>query len=170
MSADQAVVLDRLYAKDQLVFGLSDTLDTKASIALVVITFLATQTGWFIAETRVTGILLGLQVCSAWILAVAGALALLTLWPRVYQTEAAEEFDEWVEQLTVHFQSDPDAAEKVAFEVAYGEIGLLKNRIARNGALNEAKGWYLEGSFWTSSAAFAINLLTVIALAIQRLF
>lgn len=55
MNAVHPLVRDQLLAKDAMTFELGDALDTKASIALVVITFLGTQTAWFVTDRHVAG-------------------------------------------------------------------------------------------------------------------
>ena len=169
MSTQDTVLLERISAKDALTFGLSDTLDTKASIALVVITFLGTQTAWFVTEKHVAGFWLVVQSLSALSLVVAGALALAALWPRSYDTEGAESLDVWASQLNEFYRDDPDAEQKVSAAIARGEIKRAKERIAKNSRLNAHKSDLIEWSFWCSSAAFALNLLTVIELTIRRL-
>lgn len=81
------IIIERLQQKDALLFHLSDTLDVKASIWLVVITFLATQTAGFLSDALLPGALRYAQIGSALSLAAAGALALVVLWPRNYYHE-----------------------------------------------------------------------------------
>jgi hypothetical protein len=164
----QDAILDRIRAKDELVFGVGDTLDTKASFAIVVITFLVTQTAWFITEEDVSGLWLVLQSVSAVALGVGGALAIAALWPRHYDTDAAEKLDEWVAQLNENYKNEPDVEREVAIEFARQEIKRGKERIAKNSAHNNIKSNLIEWSFRCSAFGFLLNLLTVIDLAIHR--
>jgi hypothetical protein len=165
----EANVLERVSGKDELIFGLSDALDTKASIALIIITFLAAQTAWFVTERHVSGIWLAAQTLAALSLIGAGAMAIMALWPREYLTEPAEDLDTWIRGLEEDFKDMPDKAARIENTVTAFEIEKAKQRIAINGQKNETKSNYVERSFWCSSVAFGLNLVTVLALAIQRL-
>src|SRR5690348_2991559 len=89
--------------KDTKQFSLGDTLDVKASVILVVIVFLATESGDFfrsnlgVWETR-------LQYFSVVMLVIAGILAFIELCPREYKTDdSVEAFGEWLHNLEVYY-------------------------------------------------------------------
>lgn len=164
-----ATILDRISARDSLAFEMGDALDTKASIALVVITFLGTQTAWFVTERRIDGFWLLTQSVSALLLVVAGVLAIIALWPRKYDAEGVDGLEDWVGKLREHYKDDPDADNKVSAAVVRGAIKRAKERIAVNTRHNTLKAELIEKSFKFSSLAFALNLLIVVLLTIRYL-
>lgn len=169
MNAVHPLVRDQLLAKDAMTFELGDALDTKASIALVVITFLGTQTAWFVTDRHVAGTWLLVQTVAALALIAAGALSIVALWPRTYQTAPAEKFVDWVVSLQQHYQGDAQADEKIRAAVLAADVERATERIAVNGQINELKGRCIERAFWASTFAFGLNLLTVFQLTITRL-
>lgn len=157
-------VLERLRAKDALLFSLSDTLDVKASIALVLITFLATQSSGFLASA-LPGRLAWVQLVSAVLLGAGAIFALASLWPRDHDTETAEALDEWTQQLREHFKGHPDPEAEVEAEFRSGMIKRLKERIATNARIDRTKSRFMEWSYKLSGVAMLLNMTTLIALA-----
>src|SRR5690348_4795153 len=89
----QKTVEEYLKSQDDLEFELGDTLDVKTSIALVLITFLATQSADFLRHNPpLSSFWHVVQVVSAAALIAAGVLAIAELKPRGYiaRTEPAE--------------------------------------------------------------------------------
>jgi hypothetical protein len=82
-------LLQEMYAKDDLVVKLSDTLDVKASILLAAITLLATQTAYFL-DKQTPGTAHCLLLCAAILLAISTVLAFAELWPRTFLMPAPE--------------------------------------------------------------------------------
>lgn len=161
MTIDFDLIAKRLDVKDDQVFKLGDVFDVKASIGLIVITFLATQTATFLATTggRVEH---GLEVAAAVALALAGALAFLELWPRYYAIETTEALDGWIGELQAYYQHDLDADAKVAAQLRAGLIKRVKERITVNAALNARKATYLTWSFTFTGIALGLNLITLL--------
>lgn len=167
MALDAESLTKRLDMKDDQLFKLGDTMDVKASIALVIITFLATQTASFISDG---GVLAWpwdrrLQLIAAVFLAVAGALAFVELWPRDYEIEPAESWDAWIGQLRRYYKDDPNAEQKVEAAVLEAQRLRTKERIASNSKTNEQKAELLAWSFRFTGAALALNLATLIVRA-----
>jgi hypothetical protein len=167
MSDTNAEVLERLQAKDAMLFGLSDTLDVKSSIALVVITFLATQSGVFLASDQLPVGLSYIQLLSAFVLAAAGVVSLVALWPRDYETETAEELDVWEQQLRAHYQGNFDAEESVATAFRSGRIQRLKERIAANAEVDRVKSNLVAWSFRLSGIGLLLNMATLVGWALR---
>ena len=161
---EHAVVVERLETKDALLFRLSDVLDTKASISLVVITFLATQTAGFFAD-GLSGWLWWCQLGVAVVLASAGLFAMGALWPREFDIETSEELDTWVAQLRAHFRDEPDADAKVKAELTSGRIASAKARIKRNGSVDALKSQFIGWIYRCVSVAVVMNMGTVIVMA-----
>lgn len=168
MSDTNAEVLERLQAKDALLFGLSDTLDVKASIALVVITFLGTQSGVFLAsQQQLPEVLRYAQLGSAVALAFAGCIALVALWPRDHDTETAEELDGWAQQLREHYKHSPDPEQAVAEAFRSGRIQRLKERINANAKVDRLKSGLVAWSYKLSAVGLVLNMVTLLGLAVR---
>jgi hypothetical protein len=166
--SDQTQILERLQAKDSLLFALSDTLDVKSSIVLVVVTFLATQTADFLTNAQVAvGPLRYVQVASAFALALSGTLALASLWPRDHEVETAEQFDEWEQQLREHYKDAPDPEQAVAETFQRGRIQRLKERIAANDRVDRQKSRLVALAYTLAGVALLLNMGTLLALALS---
>lgn len=158
----EAEVLKRLDLKDDQAFKAGDAIDIKASIGLVLITFLATQTGVFLTTV---GPGHRLQILAAVALAFAGALALVELWPVDYLVETAG-WDGWLAELRAHYKDQPDQDAKVAAAMTAGQITRMKQRIKCNRQMNERKSRFLLWSFRFTAVALVLNLLTLILRAV----
>ncbi|HET7213626.1 MAG TPA: hypothetical protein VFL79_08560 [Terriglobia bacterium] len=160
-------VEEHVKSQDDLEFGLGDTLDVKTSIAVVAITFLATQSAGFLdSKPALPPWLHFAQFFSILFLAVAGVLALGELWPRKYAARTAPgEFQSWVERLSTFYNGDPDSASKVITEIARQEIQKSTKRFEHNSKVNTQKFWFLEWCFRLTLFALMLNLLTLVVLA-----
>lgn len=152
-------VIKRLDLKDDQTFKAGDAIDVKASIGLVVITFLATQTGVFLTTA---GPGQRLQLWAAVSLAVAGALALLELWPRDYLVETTEGLEGWLSELRDYYRNETDREARVAAAMTAGQIKRTRQRIENNGQINDRKSRYLIWSFRFTAVALTLNLITLI--------
>ena len=164
MSNEHDIVLERLQVKDALLFGLADTLDMKASVSLVVITFLATQTGGFLLVVDSLDWVRTLQTIVACSLAFAGICAILALWPRDFFIETAEELDSWMVQLNEYYRDMPDAASKVEAALAHGRIKRAKQRIKTNSETDARKGSLVNWAYRLAGIALMFNIITLICL------
>jgi hypothetical protein len=160
------VVLEQLRAKDAQLFSLSDAFDVKASIALVVITFLATQSAAFLEKGSLLGRFEWVQRGSAVALAAAGALAVVALWPRVHQTETAEGLRAWAQQLREYYKDQPNPEMAVTEAFHAGLVERLEERIAVNSRIDQSKSRYVDWSFKCTAAALALNMATLLAFAL----
>ena len=150
--------LERLEERDSAVFALSDTLDMKASIALVVVVFLADQSG---------GLLSG-EIAAAWwwaqavncgLLATAGGLALAAMWPRDHDSEDILGWSEWIDRLRANNAGDPNGAARSFYE---GRVEGLRGRIESNSAICTGKGNLVHWAFRGSAIALIVNLVTLV--------
>ena len=147
---------------------MGDTLDIKTSIVLVVITFLATQSGDFLrAKPPLSSFWHDVQVISILFLIAAGVMALFELIPRKYTVRMApKEFLEWVEKLSSFYKGDADAESKIVGAISNAELEKIKTRFARNSAINERKSKLLVWCFRFTLTALALNLFTLLRLSI----
>ena len=162
-SATDIHLLERLRQRDQALFALSDVLDAKAGLAVVVITFLATQTsGWLTGAMPLPQPLWWFQIASSGCLAVSGFLAVASLWPRDHHADAAEEAVEWLQALRSHYP-DEEAVER-AFVT--GTIERLSERIAANRQVADDKASFMFRVFAWAGLALGLNLCTAVGLAV----
>lgn len=153
--------------KDARQFSLGDTLDVKASVILVVIVFLATQSGDFfhshlgVWETR-------LQYLSVAALVAAGVLAFIELCPRNYSTDdSVGEFAKWLDELVAYYRKEGKAdqekvVEQTIEEATRGICQRAKERAEKNLTINKRKSSLLYGCYLCTAISFAVNLLTLI--------
>jgi hypothetical protein len=153
------ILIRRLDIIDDQAFKLGDTIDVKASIGLVVITFLATQSASFLAVNEPGR---WLQMVSAFALSIAGVFALCELWPRTYAIEAAEAMDGWIKDLRDYYKDEKNADALIEAAMSDGHILRAKERIERNAAINKQKSMLLGWSFRFTALALVLNLSTLL--------
>lgn len=151
--------LARLEERDSVVFGLSDTHDMKASIALVVIVFLADQSGDLLSGGTLSHALYGTQVVSCALLFLAGAFSLVAMWPRTHHCENVDEWREWIDRLRTNHPDDDDGVLR-AFQA--GRVQNLLRRIGANNRVCSLKSRLVIWSFAVSTLALATNLVTLL--------
>jgi hypothetical protein len=162
------LIIERLSAKDELTFQRGDTLDVKASIVLVVVTFLAGQSADLLAKGNLTCLGKVTQIVAAISLALAGILLWCQLWPREYEVEAAEKLPQWKADLEDFYRDDPDGAMKVFDLLTKGIIDRTAERISVNGAKNRTRSQLLLWSYVFTTLSLAINLLTLFGFGLSR--
>jgi hypothetical protein len=167
MSPTDAEVMEHLRAKDQMLFGLSDILDAKAGIALVVITFLASQSSDLLTtDSPLPPVLWFFQMVSIGCLAAAGIAAVGSLWPRDHAVEKSEELEKWAGDLREYYKDD--ANPEVAVENAFrkGLVERLKERIATNAEIDATKADLLNRAYKLAGISLGLNLLTLVSMAV----
>ncbi len=158
--------VESLEQKDRMFFGLSDTLDVKASIGLVLIVFLASQTTNLL-KNEMDPVLTFLQMICAVILFTAAMFALVTIWPRTHKVENTEQWGVFHEDLRRHFkcvgESSPDekAFETFLLQRAEG----LKEQIEHNRQITHRKYASVKWCYRSVVIAVALNLFTLAYLA-----
>jgi hypothetical protein len=156
-----ALIIERLNAKDELTYQRGDTLDVKASIVLVVVTFLAGQSAELLAKGNLTCLGKVTQTIAVLSLGLAGILVWSQLWPREYEVEAAEKLPGWRAELQEFYQDDPNQSAKVADLLTKGIIDRTTERIYVNNAINTTRSSLLLWSYVFTTLSLAINLLTL---------
>lgn len=155
------LIIERLNAKDELTYQRGDTLDVKASIVLVVITFLAGQSAELLTRGNLTEVGKIVQVISAIAVALAGIFVWGQLWPREYEVEAAEQLPQWQTELEEFYDGVPNASAAVAVALEDGIIERTMERIYVNAAINKTRSNLLLGSYIFATLSLVINLLTM---------
>lgn len=164
-------LLAELTVKDDLSFKLGDTLDVKASIGMVVITFLGTQTAYLL-DKHVTGISHVIQACSVIALVVATIASLIELWPRTYlmiepEKNTTSRIAELEHYFSQHVDSEKDA---VMDELTKDEIAWAKERISANQKKNETKEACLTWAYKATAVAFSLNAVTLVVVWVSHPF
>jgi hypothetical protein len=153
-------------AQDEREQALGDTFDIKTSIALVVITFLATQSESLLKATERLGCWHTVQRISVVFLAIAGTLAIIELIPRNYRFRMPlDKYVSWADGVLASYKNpEVDVTNPEEEALAYierEEIKKAKDRFLANRAINDRKSWYMHWSFWATVAALITNLLTL---------
>ena len=163
MAAVNERFLSELNAKDDLALKLGDTLDVKASIGLVVVTFLGTQTAYLL-DKHVGGICHWLQSISVAFLVAATIACIVELWPRQYiLIEPEGNVKDRISQLRAHYSQFPDADDShILAQLTDDEIAWTTIRIAKNQGWNKRKSRWLEWSFYATAGSFVLNLVTIV--------
>ncbi len=167
MDGYNETVAEFLRSQDDREVDLGDTFDIKTSIALVIITFLATQSAEFL-KTPLSVCWHSVQRLSVACIVVAGVLALLELIPRNYRLRMTpDEFLKWVDQTKTFYQengaTDPEGS--TLERIRSIEIEKLKARFTANSAVNAWKSRLMAWSFYFTMAAVALNLATLVGLS-----
>jgi len=168
MNVYEQIISEHLKEQDEREFALGDTLDIKTSIALVIITFLATQSAEFL-KGPLSPSWHTIQRFSVACIVIAGVLALLELIPRGYMLRMApDKFLEWVNETRDFYRSnsatDPDSS--TAERINAVEIEKFKDRFKVNSAINQTKTSLMAWSFYFTMAAVGLNLATLLRLTL----
>ena len=163
----EQIILENLKAQNDLEYQLGDTLDMKTSIALVVIIFLAAQSGSFLASSMPLH-WHNIQLASVLCVIVAGVLAVWELIPRTYKVGLAPtEFIEWVQGVKAFYNTagvaDPEA-KSVEFIHRKATEQLL-TRFAWNRRINAMKSWVVTFVFILTLASLILTLATLAGLS-----
>lgn len=165
--ADEELLSDktaeRIFERDREEFALGDTLDIKTSIALVLLTFLATQT-----DSLMYGMASKCLV-ELWLLRVGvaalicgGASAVLELWPRDYKRESTpDKYSTWREKLLEYYKNERNPHATAFNHEQQVRIDKACTRISVNFRLNKLKSHYMLACFICVTVAFALNLLVL---------
>jgi hypothetical protein len=162
------LIIERLNAKDELTYQRGDTLDVKASIVLVVVTFLAGQSADLLAKGNLTPYGKIAQIVAAISIALAGILVWGQLWPREYEVEAAEKFPQWKEDLEEFYSQDSDTSVTVSTLLIEGIIARTTERIYANSAINRGRSNLLLWSYIFASLSLGINLVTTFGFGLTQ--
>jgi len=156
-------ILAELNLKDDLAFKLGDTLDVKASIGMVVITFLGTETAYLL-DKHVTGISHWLQTGAVVALVIATVASIVELWPRKYwMIEPEESTSSRAAELVEYFSKyEGEVQANVLSELTKNEIGWARQRISANQSKNGEKAKYLDWAYKATAAAFILNAATLV--------
>lgn len=161
------IILENLQSQNDIEYALGDTLDIKTSIALIVIIFLAAQSGGFLAShmPRHWHVI---QLISVGCLIASGVLSVWELLPRTYKVGLApDEFIGWVQRVKAFYSTDgvPNPEAKTVEFIRRKKVEQLQKRFAANNAVNTMKSFVVTGVFILTLASLVLNLVTLAALS-----
>jgi len=155
--------LDELRSEADRSLSQGDTLDMKANIWLVVITFLATQTVFFLGQ-NLTPIEHSGQILSVVLFVIAGAITLIELCPRTYLIYEPSNgaIEDRRTNLEAYYAQYEDSGQRVESQLLKDQLKWAKERIAKNQSINRGKSKLVVWSFWLTAAGATINFLTLL--------
>ena len=149
---------DLTASRDRVEFSLGDTYDIKASIVLVIATFLATLSGSILSVQGLAIPIRWLQLLAVIALVISAFYCFRVLWPRHYRLEGnPKKIRDWLE-LQIK-EGGLDAASALQSQMIATE-----NRIAVNRAFNMEKSAMVIKSFYWVFAAFGCQILSLLCL------
>jgi hypothetical protein len=157
MSANDFIA-EKAKDRDRFELELSDTFDVKASIVLLILTFLGTLSATLLTVERLPAPVKLAQIPVIAGLVISGIFCVACLWPRTYLIDDLPET--YKNSLPEMGNSEDERLEKLVVL----STELANARIVHNHALNETKAWALNGAFWSMTATLFVELGAVIYL------
>jgi hypothetical protein len=155
---------------DESYFAVGDVLDVKASVVLVVVTFLGALSGQILTLHDLPVAIKGLQLASVLSLCAVGLLILSCLWLKRFQLPPKPElWKQWVIELEQNLKAHDDASELVAEEFGRQREARTLERIALNSELASKKSKLLKWSFRALSLAVVLEFTCLVWLAFWHL-
>jgi hypothetical protein len=150
---------ERTKERDRFELELGDAFDVKASIVLLILTFLGTISATMLLAEGLTRIAKLAQIPVIASIVISGVFCVAGLWPKDYLLDdLPEAYAKWLAGLQ---GTDSEKVEK-AVDLS---IQLANGRIKHNHALNIIKAWSLNGAFWSMSIALFIEMGAIAYLA-----
>ncbi len=145
-------------------FAFADTVDLRANIWLVIITFLATQSAYFISK-GVPHLWLLAQYASVALMILAGIATMFELYPRSYLRFSPSNgaLEKRLAFLRAYYEGLANADELALAQLLKDEIGWARERTTHNNRHNDSMTWLLQWAFWLAVSAFVINLVTLLS-------
>jgi hypothetical protein len=159
------LILERMYAAEQVLLSQADALDMKASYLLVALVFLAQLSTTFLLIPNLAYCGKTMQWISCFLLTVAGVFLLLELRIEKFRTEDAVHLETWRDTVINDAKkrkeytasSHPD--EYLRSRLVWGLIEGSKPRIARGEENNKKKVHCLRWAYGLTFAAFLLDIL-----------
>jgi hypothetical protein len=163
MAIGDDLLIERLTNRESQLSQQSDTLDVKASILLVVVTFLAGQSADLLSK-HPHGWIHWEQMTSIVLQVIAGVLLALQLRIRTYSAETSEKYPQWRDELSQHYRGSEtsilDQMKRVIIE-AY------TTRLSEANRYNDRKASLVNKTFWITLLSLACNLAALAPLLVS---
>jgi hypothetical protein len=154
---------ERTRERDRFELELADAFDVKASIVLLILTFLGTISATMLTADKLTAIPKLAQIPVIATIVISGIFCVACLWPKDYLfDDLPETYTNWLADLEESDSERLEGVTRLSLELANG-------RITHNHVLNKTKAWSLNGAFWFMAVALFVELgaLAYIAFAIR---
>jgi hypothetical protein len=162
----EQLIADNLKFQNEIQYELGDTLDIKTSIALVVIIFLAEQSGKFL-ESPIPLHWHNIQEASVAGLVIAGVLAVYELFPRIYKVGLEPpQFLKWANETKDICAKDgsTNSISECIEHIRTKSIEIERKRFTTNSKHNAKKSKVVEWLFFLTMGALIFNLATLAGL------
>lgn len=162
------LILERMYAREQVLLSQADALDMKASYLLIVLVFLAQLSTTFLTRPLLSCIGKSSQWLSCLLLLASGVFLLLEMRVKTFRGEHALELEPWRDrvireaQVLEEYQAAPSPEEFMRNRLVWGLIDSSKLRIARSEQNNTKKVDHLKLAYWFAAGAFLLDILFLI--------
>jgi hypothetical protein len=155
--------------RDRFELSLGDAIDVKASIALVLITFLGTVSGTLVESTSLGHWGRIAQVASIAAVIVAGALVTLSVWPRNYlAADIPQKYTAWVKSLEHLLENEPDKEIQLNELIQEGLDDAALARIEVNHRINSTKSNLLSWAFWFILVSLIVDSAALASIGLAK--
>lgn len=155
---------------DELFFQLGDVLDVKASIILVVITFLGTISSQVLVVPNLPNLIKGIQIIAVLALGFGLVATVWSLWPRAFEApQDAAEWLDYLQKLEKHYAGKDDTSELVAKDFSQDMARRRQDRITRNRALAKTKAKFNNVAFRATVVAASAEAVSLVWLVFSHL-
>ena len=139
---------------------LGDSLDVKASIALVVVAFLGATSGTILTVATLGFYSKLIQVVAIAATGGAGLCGFISLWPKIYWLEDfPQQYLNWAQGMASYHKEQFSHDMLLRKDMHEVEV-----RITKNHTLNVAKSWWLFGAFAFLGLAIVAEIISLFLL------
>jgi ABC-type transport system involved in cytochrome bd biosynthesis fused ATPase/permease subunit len=155
---------------DDLYYSLGDVLDVKASVILVVVTFLGTLTGGILSLNYLPKLIKWGEALTVVDLCVIGVLTIASLWVKTFRVpQDPQLLMNWALDLEETFKWCANSSELVLEEFQKERTSKLMERIRINKDLARRKVGLVKWAFRFTALAVVLSLASLLWLAMWRL-
>ncbi len=155
---------------DEITYQAGDVLDVKASIVLLVITFLGTLSGQIISVPDLSPTIKVIQVVAVAALCSSGLLTLCALWPRDFGIPRdPKKLTTYVNSLFEYFGDKPNPEELVLQQYEVVRNQSVVDRISTNTYFARSKARLNKLAFYAVAVSLLAELISLLWLALWHL-
>jgi hypothetical protein len=155
---------------DEIAYQVGDVLDVKASVILVVLTFLGTLASQVLPIPDLPVTIKIIQIVAVIALSIAGTFTICTLWPRKFAIPPSPlESWEYAEALIKHFHGAGDAEDLAFQQLQKSKTDLALDRIVKNRQLAASKAKFNKYAFYAMVVSVIAQLASLLWLAFWHL-
>jgi hypothetical protein len=155
---------------DEVIYQAGDVLDVKASIVLLVVTFLGTLSGQIVSVPDLPPTIKVIQVLAVAALCISGVLTVCALWPRDFSIPRdPRELSTYVAALVEYFRGKPNAEESVLQQYENVRNQSVVDRIATNAQFAVSKSRLNKLAFYAVAVSLLAELISLLWLAVWHL-